>query len=191
MTQSHSSANHSWIDPLSAFILRSSFSHWSSWSTNLISLCISLSQSQGDTAVSFSISTSSQIGSLTSSANKPACLIGRNARAPRSACFSQMRVLISSRILLYFNASWRIEESQHFNAVQIWFDKFLSTRSRVGHGKLIEDANSPFRTLQYDRSNLSYSNLQSHNYCRIYAFNALAFMRSHRNLLFINFCRLS
>ena len=191
MTQSYSSMNHSWIDFFSAFILHSFSLHWSSWSTNLISLRIFSSQSQGSATISSSISTSFQIESSISSANKSACLIGHNAQALRGACFFWMRVLISSRILLYFDASWRMEGLRCFNAVRIWFDKFLSTRSRVGHGKLIEDANSPFRTLQYDRSNLSYSNLQSHNYCRIYAFNALAFMRSHRNLLFINFCGLS
>ena len=191
MTQSYSSMNHSWIDFFSAFILHSFSLHWSSWSTNLISLRIFSSQSQGSATISSSISTSFQIESSISSANKSACLIGHNAQALRGACFFWMRVLISSRILLYFDASWRIEGSQCFNAIWIWFDKFLSTRSRVGYSKSIEDANLLFRILRYNHSNLLYSNLWSHNHYWIYAFNALAFMCSHRNLLFINFYRLS
>ena len=163
--QFHFSANHSWIDPLSAFILHSSSSHWSGWSTNLILLHIFSSQSQDSATVSFSILTFSQIRSSISSANKSTCLIDYNTQVPRGACFSPMRVLIFSRILLYFNASWRIEGLQCFDVVQIWFDKFLSTKSWIGHSKLIEDANLLFRTLQYNCSNLLYLNLQSYSYC--------------------------
>ena len=66
----YSSLNHSCIEALSAWSLRSSSSHRSSCRTSLIPFCMFLSQSQGG-AISFSsIPTSSQIGSSTSIANR-------------------------------------------------------------------------------------------------------------------------